>query len=335
MIVRHLVLTDEFAGVERHVAILANEQVVRGHQVEVWAGAPVMESGSLDPRVRWVPAIDLTHAALGGLRGPTPDIVHAHMTRAELAGVPTRVFRGAPLVVTRHFAAIRGSSPLGHLARPVLGCVIDAQIAISEYVAAAADGQSTVIYPGVPSETATLDTSRNVILVVQRLEREKATDVALRAFAEGAPPSWRMEVLGEGAERKRLETLAEALQIAERVCFLGFRSDVDARMQGASILLAPCPIEGLGLSVLEAMARSLPVIASGSGAHLETVGRAASPYLFSAGNWGQAAELIADLCSSPDLRESYGARLRGVQSTLFTPARQAQHTDHVYEKVCR
>ena len=43
-------------------------------------------------------------------------------------------------------------------------------------------------------------------------------------------------------------------------------------MRAAGVLLAPRTDEAFGLSVVEAMARGLPVVAAGSGAHLETVG---------------------------------------------------------------
>ncbi len=53
---------------------------------------------------------------------------------------------------------------------------------------------------------------------------------------------------------------------------VGHVAETDALLAGASILLAPAPREPFGLSVVEAMAHGLPVVAAGGGAHLETVG---------------------------------------------------------------
>ena len=57
--------------------------------------------------------------------------------------------------------------------------------------------------------------------------------------------------------------------IASAVHFLGFRTDVPGLMDECGILLAPCPIEGLGLTVLEAMQSGLPVVAAHAGGHVE------------------------------------------------------------------
>lgn len=255
------------------------------------------------------------------------------MTKAETAALPAKLFRGVPLVVTRHFAAIRGASVLGGVARPVIDRLVAAQIAISEYVAAEIGGESTVIYPGVPSTDPPSSRREPVVVVVQRLEREKDTPTAIRAFAAGAPREWTLEVVGDGAERPALEALARSLNVGDRVHFRGFQGDVMTGLRRASVLLAPCPVEGLGLAVLEAMSCSLPVVASHAGAHLETVGRAKGARLFAPGNWHQAAEQLGALCASPELIRTYGAELQHVQQAWFTPERQADETDRLYQKV--
>ena len=86
-----------------------------------------------------------------------------------------------------------------------------------------------------------------------------------------AANGWRLDVAGDGAQRDDLETLAQQLGVAEQVSFLGFRADIPARMQSASLMLAPTPNEGLGLAVLEAMAAGLPVIAADAQARIMTI----------------------------------------------------------------
>lgn len=334
MKVRHLVLTESFAGVERHVCVLANEQARRGEDIEVWGGTPDQMRHHLDRRVVHRPAVALVPTALRSLRSGRPDIVHAHMTKAELAAVAPVAFLKLPLVVTRHFARRRGTGSRGVLARSVIAGRVDAQIAISRYVAAAVDGPTKVVYPGVESDTGRPTTPRRpVVLVVQRLQPEKNTDVALRAFAAGAPGGWALEIVGRGPEEGMLRTLAADLGIEDRVSFLGFRDDVPALMRSSSVLLAPCEVEGLGLSVLEAMSHGLPVVASAAGAHPETVGLAADAQLFTPGDAEQAGEMLGRLAASADLRESYGRQLARVQRTTFTPQAQAEATEAVYRQV--
>ncbi len=178
-------------------------------------------------------------------------------------------------------------------------------------------------------------TRRPVVLVLQRLQPEKSTDVALRAFADGAPEGWTLEVVGRGPEMPMLQSLADELGIGARVSFLGFREDVSDLLLTAAALLAPCTVEGFGLSVLEAMAHGLPVVASRAGAHPETVGRAAHARLFDPGDWRGAGALLSELIADPEARALYGAELRGVQRSTFTLGAQAAATDAVYRGVLR
>lgn len=332
MRIRHLVMTRSFAGVERHVCVLASEQARQGHDVEVWGGLASEMRRGLDERVVHRPAHRVMPVALRGLARSAPDVVHTHMTLAETTALAFGALLHVPVVTTRHFAAVRGASRGGRAVRGVVGRRVDAQIAVSRYVAEHIDGDSTVVYPGV-EPAATVARRRPVVLVVQRLQPEKRTDVALRAFAAGAPADWTLEIVGRGAELDELRALAVDLGIAERTHFLGFRDDVPDLMASASVLLAPCEVEGLGLSVLEAMAQGLPVLASRAGAHPETVGLAQEEQLFSPGDVDDAAARLDVLCSDDDLRDRYGEQLARVQREVFTPSAQARATEVVYGQV--
>lgn len=68
-----------------------------------------------------------------------------------------------------------------------------------------------------------------------------------------------------GAEKtNELDSLAKSLNIAESVCYLGVRSDVDRLLQGVDVFLFPSISEGLPVSVVEAQACGLPVLMSDS-----------------------------------------------------------------------
>ncbi|MGD8200625.1 glycosyltransferase family 4 protein [Ornithinimicrobium sp. W1679] len=331
--IRHVVLSTAFAGVERHICLLANAQVQQGHDVEVWGGKPEAMGAALDEHVLARPAPrTLVGAGRVVSAGPV-DILHSHMTAAEVACVTAGWSWSVPVVATRHFAARRGASVPGRLASGWIGRRLAAQIAVSRYVAAAVDGTSEVVYPGVEEIRTAEAHDEHVVLVVQRLQPEKDTESALRAFAEGAPDGWRLKVVGDGPEKDRLYRLAQQLGIETRTAFLGFRNDVHELMRSAAVLIAPCPVEGLGLSVLEAMSHGLPVVASDAGAHPETVGRAVSAELFTPGDADQAGEQLRRLCADPQLRQRYGQDLRSVQRKFFTPEAQAQATEEIYRVV--
>jgi glycosyltransferase involved in cell wall biosynthesis len=338
MRILHAVRSDAFAGVESHVARLSRAQAAAGDQVIIVGGDPARMADAAGAGVRTLPAATVTEV-LATVRkwAPCADVVHAHMTAAEIACATALLGVSTPLVVTRHFARGRGSNPASALAADRAGRRVDAQIAISRFVAGSISGDSVVIHPGVETTTTTKPASERdqVVLVAQRLEREKESEVALRAFALSgiADRGWRLEIAGDGAERSRLTSLAADLGIDASTRFLGHRSDVATLMEAAAVLLAPCSIEGLGLTVLEAMAAALPVVAVGSGGHLETVGSVPDAALHGAGDVGRAAELLAGLAADPERRDAYAASLQRAQRSRFTPAHQARATASVYASV--
>ena len=333
----HAIRSDGFAGVEAHVLRLALAQAASGDDLLVIGGArdrmaaPLAASG-----VRHVPAastLDVARA-LVDQGGVSHDIVHAHMTAAELAVAAIRP--KAPVVTTRHFARRRGSSAARRQVFALAARGFAAQIAVSDYVAEQIEGPSTVVHSGVPRHTAPPALARErVALVVQRLSPEKHTDLALSAFARSAlaADGWQLHIVGDGVMRGALESMAIQLGIGAATVFLGHRADVSALMDRASILIAPMPFEALGLVVLEAMAGGLPVVAAAGGGHLETVGRIPNAAMFTPGSTDEAAAHLRNLAADPDRRRAYGNELQDIQRTSFTLEAQTEATAVVYRSV--
>lgn len=337
----HAIRSDGFAGVERHVARLAAEQARRGDTVLVVGGRQdAMASALANTGVRRAAAartMDVARAIRSSSRNA--DVVHTHMTAAEvgttLAGASGR--RLPPVVTTRHFAGPRGSGPGSALVAAVGRHRVDVQIAISRYVAESVDGPSVVVHPGVLDQPAGLSVSdrRRTIVMLQRLEPEKRTGAGMHAFAASglAAHGWSLEIAGDGSERGELEVLAGQLGIATAVTFLGHQRDTEPLLRTASILLAPCDVEGLGLSVLEAMSYGLPVVASAAGGHLETLEGLDPLALFTPGDVESAGTRLRSLARDPSRREAYASAARSAQRTRFTVEAQASATAAVYRSV--
>jgi glycosyltransferase involved in cell wall biosynthesis len=338
MRVLHVVCSDRFAGVERHVALLAGAQQEAGATVAVIGGDEV-------PMRRDIGRDDVLFRPTGGLlqtiRTARPfvsgaDVIHVHMTASEIAGVIAALGTRAAVVTTRHFADARGSTPLNRWVGRRAASRIDAQIAVSAYAAQYVEGSSTVVHAGVrdraPVEPGT---RQNTVLVAQRLEPEKRTDMALDAFAASklANRGWVLVVAGGGSLRAALERRAERLGIARSTRFLGHTTDVHNLMATAGLLLAPRPDEAYGLSVVEAMATGLPVVAARGGGHLETVGTVPVAALFPPGDVVAAGTTLADLAADEAARAGYGESLRRAQRERFTLGAQQRATDHVYRGV--
>ena len=104
--------------------------------------------------------------------------------------------------------------------------------------------------------------------------------------AEGAriPPCGRRRLpeadfvfAGQGPERRRLEAMAMALGVSDRVRFLGHRRDVPDLLAACDVFVLPSLYEGLPLSVLEAMAAGKPVVATASAARMKPSSTALGP----------------------------------------------------------
>ena len=102
---------------------------------------------------------------------------------------------------------------------------------------------------------------------VGRLVPIKRVDVLLRAFAraQGAVPGARLSIVGDGECRGDLERLAAALEIADRVRFHGYVSDVTAATTAADVAALSSDNEGTPVSLIEAGAAARPSAATAVG----------------------------------------------------------------------
>jgi glycosyltransferase involved in cell wall biosynthesis len=191
-----------------------------------------------------------------------------------------------------------------------------------------------VVRNGVPRDDSSYDVDSRTVVILQRLEIEKDTRIGLLAWqASGlAAAGWSLVILGDGAERKSLETLASG---DTSVRFAGHVADVASYLRSAGMLLATAPGEPFGLAVVEAMAAGVPVVASRSGGHLETAGSVPGAAMFDAGDVDDAARCLVDLASDPVRRKELSDAGREVQRREFSLDRQVGELEAIYRMVQR
>ena len=155
----------------------------------------------------------------------------------------------------------------------------------------------------------------------------------LRAWSASGLGSkgWRLVVAGAGDLEGSLRRLSDQLQITGSVDVVGLVTDTDQLLDRSAILLAPASAEPFGLSVVEAMAHGVPVVAADGGAHIETVGE--DGRLFAAGDAGAAARSLVALSDDIDLRRRVGGQLRDRQRRSFSLARHVETLEGLYRQV--
>ena len=334
--VTEVVTTDSFAGTERYVVAVARGLAARGHEVAVVGGAPAEMTSALEGLASWSPGASTCETLTSLIRGGRRHVVHSHLTKADFCAFAAAAATGGTRVSTRHIATARGWSPTAKRLAPLVRNGLACEIAVSEYVSRSLERPADlVLLNGVPPVAAPVQSRNKTVLVAQRLAPEKQTATALHAFSLSGlgGRGWRLRVAGSGQEQFELTRLSDALGIGAVTDWLGWSSDPGALYQREGVLLAPALAEPCGLSVLEAMAAGMPVVASGSGGHLETIGQLPSARLFVPGDAAGAADHLVSLAADDDARAVYGRQLRTLQQAHFTLQGHLDQLERVYGRV--
>lgn len=120
------------------------------------------------------------------------------------------------------------------------------------------------IYNFVPSNTVNKSSpENNIFLSVGRYDKVKGYDRLIKIFKKfcNYDNSWKLFIVGEGAERKKLEQLIKKLSLEKQVILTGKTDSVDDYYNKASIYLMSSYGEGFPMVIVEAMKHSLPIIA--------------------------------------------------------------------------
>lgn len=143
-----------------------------------------------------------------------------------------------------------------------------------------------------------------LVLSVGEMIDRKNHEVIVRALGKLNDPNIYYAIAGKGPLKEHLEALSEELQIADRVKFLGFRTDVHELYYAADISAFPSKIEGLGLAGIEAMAAGVPLVSSNVHGILDYVIDGKTGYAVPPCDVDGFAEAIKKLADDPALRES-------------------------------
>lgn len=144
--------------------------------------------------------------------------------------------------------------------------------------------------------------------IVAALRPEKNHGLFLNAAALAAKqvPESRFLVIGDGALRPQLEQQARDLGIADRVLFLGTRSDIPQLLALTRVLVLSSHMEANPVSILEGLACEKPVVATRVGSIPETVHDGISGYLTPPGDSAQMADRLVQFLQDSELSAAMG-----------------------------
>jgi glycosyltransferase involved in cell wall biosynthesis len=170
---------------------------------------------------------------------------------------------------------------------------------------------------------------------VAALAPHKAQNDLLRAAAivRAQRRDARFFVVGEGALRANLESLARELGIADHVVFTGFRTDALDLLRAFDIFVMSSYLEGLGTSIMDAQALGVPVVATRTGGIPELVEDGATGLLVPPRDPASLAAAILRFLEDGGLRSTCAERARALSSRYDYRA-MVYKTLEVYRELC-
>ena len=286
------------------------------------------------------------------LRREEIDLVHAHMYRAEVIGTRAAVAAGVPVIsATVHSSRVRPPEDVALLASltPMMDRLIVPSEAIAHKVACEGrDGARYAVIPNgvdlsrfampAPSSSVRADfglaASAPLVGVVARLEAEKGHRFLLDAWPAvlASAPDARLLVVGEGSQMDALHEQAEALGVADRVVLTGRRDDIAALTGELSVAVLPSLREAQGISILEAMARQVPVVATTVGGIPEVITSGVDGILVPPADPDALAAAVSALLADPGARRRIGEAGYRTVAERFSIDAQVRRIEAVYDE---
>lgn len=286
-----------FGGAEKVVCDLADQMVLKGHEVKIayLTGDKLMKPKSSN--------VEIIYLALNGiksfipassqyrnlLRSFRPDVVHAHMVHANIFVRLNRINQKIPkLICTAHNSNEGGNIRM--LAYKYTNFLSDINTNVSKEASQAFinNGAFTkenliTVYNGIDLNKFKFSNSKNDIvsiddgftnfLSVGRLNEQKDYPNLLNAISQlDVNLKVRFNIVGDGELRLAIENLIDSMGIKNKVNLLGRRKDIATLMHQSDFFILPSKYEGFGLVVAEAMACGTFVIATDCGGVREVLG---------------------------------------------------------------
>jgi len=271
-------------------------------------------------------------------RQTKPDIVHTRNPEAFFYGFLGAKLAGVPCIVHSEHGRPLPDKPHRMLVQRWMSKFTNGVFAVTEQLkdelvryVRLPQQQIQVLYNGVDldrfckgprAQTRAMlgvDDSTIVIGSVGRLVPVKNYSLLMRAAAPLLRSGkGRLVLVGDGPERERLGSEADALGIMQHVQLLGHRNDVHELLAAMDLFVLPSINEGMSNTLLEAMACGLPVVASAVGGNVEIVRDQGDGLLFASNDLDVLRTHLDHLTMNADVRREFGRRARARVEDAFS-----------------
>jgi glycosyltransferase involved in cell wall biosynthesis len=363
--VLHLVEDLKTGGLERAIATIAEGLDRQRFEASVWciarggAVAAELKEKGIEVKILGISTYHKPFHLLKLsrlLRKAKPDIVHTHGYFGSVIGRLAAKTAGIPILINHVHSTYWEYRKKHLLMEKFLSLVTQKIICCSKAVEDFVTGyerinpsKTLVIYNGVDEKRFSkiknssllkaklgLDSDELVIGTVSSLFPHKghkflfeAAPLILAAF-----PSTRFLIVGDGVLRRELENRAEELNLSSRVIFAGTRKDVPDLLSLMDIFVLPSSIrEGLGISIIEAMAAEKPVVATDIGGIPEVVKDGQTGLLVPPRNPAALARAIIELLNDPGKAKAMGKQGRARFEEKFTIGKMLSEVENLYESL--
>jgi len=172
------------------------------------------------------------------------------------------------------------------------------------------------------------------VAIVARLSPEKDHMTLLQACSEiksrGIP--FKLKVIGDGVLRKELELATERLSLSNEILFLGLQYDIPLQLQAVDVFVLSSLKEGMSLTLLEAMASSVPIVATNVGGNPEVVADGVTGFIVPPKDSVAMANKIIELLSGLELRTKMGNAGRKRVEELFDFTKTVAEYERIYDE---
>ena len=282
------------------------------------------------------------------------DLIHTHNEGAHFYGALAGFFNNVPVVHTRHgvhdpdnmkrlmlewFSSLLSKKVIG-VSRDIADLYIKKIKIPPAKVATILNGvnldvfnrrvnkREQIIQHEFSSDTLLLGIVARLALVKDHRTLFEACRIVAKSYDD-----FRLVVIGDGPERENLVRYSQQLGLSDTIIFTGARRDIADLLSSLDIFVLSSVSEGISMTLLEAMACELPVVATRVGGNPEVVVDGATGFLVPSQDPPALAERLLALMHDTGLRRSMGAAGRARILTNFSLQKSVKAYLECYRQV--